>query len=366
MISKFKFRGPVQLPSKLCKEEAFNILIEEEVSAPERSGDLSQRRRSGALGSSSSFEASISVVPESMVKDTAGGKQLAGGVGIEKVGSSCSPPLGNHTIDLACDDGRARTDSYMTERMETTHGGQGLVLATREGEKRANSAADVDKRDRVLPFLNHSSAFRSVFILRSDSSIFDPGLAAHAHTPDSLGVRLVIGPTCGDLRAAQQAELRPASPVAYADFFSLHVPLMPATSKMLNDGTFARMKKGVQIVNVALGGLIDEVGSGSWHCCSGGVAVEIAEDVVGALIGELAATALNALMIPAEVLNELKPFVELAEKLGKLAVQLVAGESRVKSVKVTYASAIAPNDLDTVAIFSFADLLTLSYFLLLC
>lgn len=41
------------------------------------------------------------------------------------------------------------------------------------------------------------------------------------------------------------------------------------------------------------------------------------------------------------------PFVALAEKLGRMAVQLVAGGSGVKTVKVTYASARAPDDLDT-------------------
>lgn len=48
-----------------------------------------------------------------------------------------------------------------------------------------------------------------------------------------------------------------------------------------------------------------------------------------------------------QVLIELKPYVTLAEKLGRLAVQLVAGGSGVKTVKVTYASARAPDDLDT-------------------
>lgn len=43
-----------------------------------------------------------------------------------------------------------------------------------------------------------------------------------------------------------------------ADFISLHMPLTPATSKILNDETFAKMKKGVRIVNVARGGVIDE------------------------------------------------------------------------------------------------------------
>ncbi|XP_020090609.1 D-3-phosphoglycerate dehydrogenase 3, chloroplastic-like [Ananas comosus] len=176
--------------------------------------------------------------------------------------------------------------------------------------------------------------------------------------------------------------------LAAADFISLHMPLTPSTSKILNDEAFAKMKKGVRIVNVARGGVIDEealvraLDSGnvaqaaldvfteeppaadnklvlhenvtvtphlgaSTVEAQEGVAIEVAEAVVGALKGELAATAVNAPMVPAEVLSELAPFVVLAEKLGKLAVQLVSGGSGVKSVKVTYASARAPDDLDT-------------------
>ncbi|XP_068657721.1 D-3-phosphoglycerate dehydrogenase 3, chloroplastic-like [Aristolochia californica] len=176
--------------------------------------------------------------------------------------------------------------------------------------------------------------------------------------------------------------------ISRADFISLHMPLTAATSKIFNDEAFAKMKKGVRIVNVARGGVIDEealvraLDSGivaqaaldvfteeppakdsklvlhenvtvtphlgaSTIEAQEGVAIEIAEAVVGALKGELAATAVNAPMVPAEVLAELAPFVELSEKLGRLAVQLVAGGSGVKSVKVTYASARGPDDLDT-------------------
>lgn len=101
-----------------------------------------------------------------------------------------------------------------------------------------------------------------------------------------------------------------------------------------------------------------------------GVAIEIAEAVVGALQGELSATAVNAPMVPVEVscmrkmnqqlnkywlicrlasqvLSELAPYVILAEKLGRLAVQLVAGGSGIKGVKVVYKSSRSPNDLDT-------------------
>ncbi|XVE94962.1 hypothetical protein REPUB_Repub02eG0055100 [Reevesia pubescens] len=77
------------------------------------------------------------------------------------------------------------------------------------------------------------------------------------------------------------------------------------------------------------------------------VALEIAEAIAGALKGELTATAVNAPMVPLQVLSELGPFVALTEKLNRLAVQLVTGGNCVKIVKVTYASARGPDDLDT-------------------
>ncbi|CAD5173713.1 unnamed protein product [Musa acuminata subsp. malaccensis] len=176
--------------------------------------------------------------------------------------------------------------------------------------------------------------------------------------------------------------------ITRADFISLHMPLTPSTSKILNDEAFAKMKNGVRIINVARGGVIDEealvkaLDSGvvaqaaldvftkeppsadnklvlhekvtatphlgaSTVEAQEEVAIEIAEAVLGALKGELASTSVNAPMVPAEVLSELTPFVVLAEKLGRLAVQLVAGGSGVKSVKVTYAIAITRGDLDT-------------------
>lgn len=46
--------------------------------------------------------------------------------------------------------------------------------------------------------------------------------------------------------------------ISTADFISLHMPLTPTTNKIFNDATFAKVKKGVRIVNVARGGVIDE------------------------------------------------------------------------------------------------------------
>ena len=53
--------------------------------------------------------------------------------------------------------------------------------------------------------------------------------------------------------------------------------------------------------------------------------------------GELAATAVNAPMVSAEVLAELQPYVTLAQGLGTAAVQLV-GSHGFADVYITYAS----------------------------
>ncbi|XP_048541343.1 D-3-phosphoglycerate dehydrogenase 3, chloroplastic-like [Triticum urartu] len=176
--------------------------------------------------------------------------------------------------------------------------------------------------------------------------------------------------------------------ISTADFISLHMPLTPSTTKIFNDETFAKMTKGVRLINVARGGVVDEeallraldngtvaqaaldvffeepppkdsklvhhenvtvtphLGASTTEAQEG-VALEIAEAVIGALKGELAATAVNAPMVSAEILAELSPYVILAEKLGRLAVQLVAGGSGIKAVKVVYSSARDPDDLDT-------------------
>lgn len=43
-----------------------------------------------------------------------------------------------------------------------------------------------------------------------------------------------------------------------ADFITVHTPLIPATKGLLNDATFSKCKKGVRVINVARGGIIDE------------------------------------------------------------------------------------------------------------
>ncbi|CAJ1972403.1 unnamed protein product [Sphenostylis stenocarpa] len=130
--------------------------------------------------------------------------------------------------------------------------------------------------------------------------------------------------------------------ISSMDFIYLHMPLTATTSKILNDETFVKMKKGVRIINVARGGVIDEdalvralhygivaqadldvfteepppkdnklilhelvtatphLGANTMEAQEG-VTIEIAEVVVGALN---AATAVNVPMVPSETIGK--------------------------------------------------------------
>ncbi|KAJ8509982.1 hypothetical protein OPV22_000416 [Ensete ventricosum] len=88
--------------------------------------------------------------------------------------------------------------------------------------------------------------------------------------------------------------------ISDSDFISLRLPLTPSTAKIFNDETLAKVKKGVKVVNVARGGgrkddklvmhenvtVTPHLGAGTVEAQEG-VAIEIAEAVVGALKGEL-------------------------------------------------------------------------------
>jgi len=171
------------------------------------------------------------------------------------------------------------------------------------------------------------------------------------------------------------------------DFFSLHMPLTPSTKNLFNDATFAKTKKGCRIINVARGGVIDEdallralksgqvaqaaldvfaeeppkfegnelikhpnvictphLGASTTEAQEG-VAIEVVEAVVDALMGKLSPNAVNAPMVPAEILKELQPYISLAEGLGKAAVSLV-NETGFTDVNITYSSPRG-DDLDT-------------------
>jgi len=164
-----------------------------------------------------------------------------------------------------------------------------------------------------------------------------------------------------------------------SDYLTLHVAHTPETERMMNAGAFAKMKTGVRIVNCARGELVDEADLQA-AIASGKVAgaaldvflkeppeqnplfalealvatphiagsTEEAQEIVGIRIVEQmieylkSGVALNAVNMPAMTADQykaLRPFVDLAERLGQFLSNIMVGNPL--TVRFTYYGRLA-------------------------
>ena len=164
-----------------------------------------------------------------------------------------------------------------------------------------------------------------------------------------------------------------------ADFITLHTPLTDQTRGILDRDAIAKTKTGVRIVNCARGGLIDETalkeGLESGHVAGAAldvfsaepakdnalfgtpglictphlgastteaqvnVAIQIAEQMSDYLLLGGITNAVNVPSLSAEEAPRLKPYMGLAEKLGRLVGQIAGTEIRSIDVEVEGAAA---------------------------
>jgi len=164
-----------------------------------------------------------------------------------------------------------------------------------------------------------------------------------------------------------------------ADFITLHTPLTDKTRNIVDAKALAMTKKGVRIINCARGGLVDEVALraalDSGHVAGAAfdvfstepatenplfghpnvictphlgastseaqenVALQVADQMSEYLLRGAISNAVNFPSITAEEAPRLKPFVELAEKLGSFAGQLTEGD--LKKLQITYEGNVA-------------------------
>lgn len=164
-----------------------------------------------------------------------------------------------------------------------------------------------------------------------------------------------------------------------ADFITLHTPLTDKTKNIIDAAAIAKMKKGVRIINCARGGLVDENALAealkSGHVAGAAfdvfseepattnvlfglpnvictphlgastteaqenVALQVAEQMSDYLLSGAITNAVNFPSITAEEAPKLKPFIELAEKLGSFAGQLT--DTGITKVTITYEGEVA-------------------------
>jgi D-3-phosphoglycerate dehydrogenase len=167
--------------------------------------------------------------------------------------------------------------------------------------------------------------------------------------------------------------------LARADFITLHTPLTDQTRGILSREALARTKPGVRMVNCARGGLIDEAALkealDSGHVAGAAldvfqeepakdnplfgtrglictphlgastteaqvnVAIQIAEQMSDYLLLGGITNAVNVPSLSAEEAPRLRPYMALAEKLGRLVGQIAGTEIRSIDVEVEGAAA---------------------------
>src|SRR6187549_2466205 len=164
-----------------------------------------------------------------------------------------------------------------------------------------------------------------------------------------------------------------------ADFITLHTPLTDQTRNILSRENLSKTKPGVRIINCARGGLVDEAALkqllDSGHVAGAAldvfetepatasplfgtpgfistphlgastseaqvnVAIQVAEQMSDFLLLGGVTNALNMPSLSAEEAPRLKPYMALAEKLGRLVGQIVGTEVRSIDVEVEGAAA---------------------------
>jgi D-3-phosphoglycerate dehydrogenase / 2-oxoglutarate reductase len=173
----------------------------------------------------------------------------------------------------------------------------------------------------------------------------------------------------------------PDDAYAAAEFVTLHLPLTDETRGAVGSDAFARMRDGVRLINAARGELVDESAllnalrsgkvaaaaldvfpaepyegplleldnvvvtphlAASTEEAQDRAGVIVAEQVAAALDGALVTNAVNIPAIRAEDMEALGPFVPLAAKLGRLAMELAGG--RAERISLAYYGGLSGYD----------------------
>jgi D-3-phosphoglycerate dehydrogenase len=161
-----------------------------------------------------------------------------------------------------------------------------------------------------------------------------------------------------------------------ADFITLHTPLSKETRHLIGEKEFTLMRDGVRVINCARGGIIDEkalqvamksgkvagaaldvfeqeppedrelveqecvvvtphLGASTTEAQEA-AALVIAEEIIAALQNRPVKNAVNMFYIEEGILEVIKPYLGLGEKLGLLSAQLVPKPGRIEEFEVSY------------------------------
>ena len=182
-----------------------------------------------------------------------------------------------------------------------------------------------------------------------------------------------------------------------SDYITLHIPKTKETAHLINADSLRKMKPTARIVNCARGGIIDEdalaealregviagaaldvyeqepledsqlrsldkslvltphLGASTAEA-QVNVAVDVAEQIRDVLLGLPARSAVNIPGLRPDMLEKLRPYLNLAETLGNFVGQLAGG--RIEELKITLQGELAQNDTKPIVIAALKGLLS--------
>ncbi len=173
-----------------------------------------------------------------------------------------------------------------------------------------------------------------------------------------------------------------------SDFITVHVPKTDETKGMIGEEQINMMKKTVRLINCARGGIIDEAAlakaletkriagaaldvydeeppkpdsaflkfdncvatphlGASTAEAQVNVAIEVAHSVKDALLGKGIRNAANFPSLDEASYKALEPYIDLGDKLGKFAGQLVSGG--IKEIKIVYGGVLSKYNMMPMA-----------------
>ena len=182
-----------------------------------------------------------------------------------------------------------------------------------------------------------------------------------------------------------------------SDYVTLHLPKTPETANLINTETLAKMKPTARLINCARGGIIDEAAlanalsegqiagaaidvyaeeplgesplraldrkivltphlGASTEEAQVNVAIDVAEQIRDVLLGLPARSAVNIPGLRADVMEQMRPYLQLAETLGNLVGQLAGG--RISSLNVQLQGELAGKGSQPVVIAALKGLLS--------
>ncbi|CAK4033974.1 d-3-phosphoglycerate dehydrogenase like [Lecanosticta acicola] len=205
-----------------------------------------------------------------------------------------------------------------------------------------------------------------------------------ARAAGGLGMNLIGYDPYANVKLAEAANVEILSTMdelfEQADFLTIHTPMIASTKGMISSAELSKMKPTARVLNVARGGIIDEeallsaleagkiAGAGldvftseppkegdsasrlvqhpkvvatphlgaSTVEAQENVSIDVCEQVLSILSGQLPRSAVNAPIIMAEEYRTLQPFVSLLEKMGSLYTQHFGPSNSAQRVRTVF------------------------------